>query len=121
MTAKKLDAALILRRLAEIRKSIPFLEESQSRRSGDGRLDCASAEEFEYAAVAEGLETLAADLGSAIDRKHAEATEAALQIYYTAEELARDPEHAHVIPHVEKMREAYLSEYGRPIPPRPKR
>mgnify|MGYP006137632743 CR=1 FL=1 len=37
-----------------------------------------------------------------------------------AEELARDPENAHLIPHVEKMREAYLSSYGRPIPPRPK-
>lgn len=121
MKAKKLDAALILRRLAEMRKAIPFLEESQPRRSGDGRLDCASAEEFELGAVVEALETFAADLSSAIDRKQAEATEAALQIYYTAEELARDPEHANLIPHVEKMREAYLREYGRPIPPRPKR
>jgi len=118
MVTRKLDAAPILRQLAEIRKSIPFLEESTPHQSSDSRLDCMSAEEFEYAALADGLETLAADLASALDRKHAEATEAALRIYYAAEELARDPEHAHLIPHVERMRDAYLSTYGRPVPPR---
>jgi len=44
----------------------------------------------------------------------------AMKVYYAAEELAKDPEHAELIPHVEKMREAYSSFYGKPIPPKPK-
>jgi hypothetical protein len=119
LDAKKLDAALVLSRLAEIRKAIPFLGESTPRRSREGRLDCRTAEEFEYAAVAEGLENFADDLSAAIDKAQAEATAAALRIYYAAEELARDPENAHIVPYVERMREAYRSSYGRPIPPKP--
>jgi len=126
MTTKKLDAEPILRRLAEIRKSIPFLDQNPPRPSDDGRLrpeaiQPRTAEEFEYAALAEGLESLADDLSTAIERQSAKATEAALRIYYAAEELARDPEHADLIPQVERMREAYESSYGRPIPPNPKR
>jgi len=41
----------------------------------------------------------------------------ALRIYYAAEELARDPANAHLIPHVEAMRRAYEHDYGVPIPP----
>ena len=119
MTTKKLDAAEALRRLAEIRKGIPFLEESASRRTGDGRADGGTtAEEFEMLALAEGLENLADDLSAAIRKKRAEALESALQIYYTAEELARDPANAHIVPLVEKMREAYERDFGRPIPPK---
>lgn len=125
MGTRKLDAELILRRLAEIRKSIPRLENGARRRTGDGRPPAGSiqprtAEEFEYAAVAEALENLADDVSAAVDRANAEAMETALRVYYTAEELSRDPEHAHLIPHVEKMREAYMNTYGRPIPPKPK-
>jgi hypothetical protein len=65
MTTKKLDAAEALRRLAEIRKGIPFLEESTQRRTSDGRLeDCRTAEEFEALALAEGLQNLADDLSA---------------------------------------------------------
>ncbi|HYK04607.1 MAG TPA: hypothetical protein VE974_22840 [Thermoanaerobaculia bacterium] len=39
-----------------------------------------------------------------------------LDIYYAAEELARDPEHVHLVEHVEKMRRSYEAEEGRPIP-----
>ena len=120
MTMKKLDAAEALRRLAEIRKGIPFLEESMPRRTGDGRLDdCGTVEEFEAAALAEGLENLADDLSAAIRKKQAEALEAALRIYYAAEELARDPANAHIVSQVERMREAYERDFGRPIPPKP--
>jgi len=126
MTTKKLDAEPILRRLAEIRKSIPFLDQNPPRRSDDGRLrpegiQPRTAEEFEYAALAEGLESLADELSTAIATQQAKALEGALSIYYAAEELARDPEHADLIPQVERMREAYESSYGRPIPPNPKR
>jgi hypothetical protein len=108
------------------RPSPAFDSRISPRPSDEGRLrpegiQPRTAEEFEYAAVAEGLESLADELSTAIDRQHAKATEAALRIYYAAEELARDPEHADLIPRVERMREAYESSYGRPIPPNPKR
>jgi len=120
MATKKLDAAEALRRLAEIRKGIPFLEESAPRRTGDGRLEnCGTAEEFEALALAEGLENLADDLSAAIEKKRAEAVQKALQIYYAAEEAARDPANAHLIPHLQQMREAYERDFGRPIPPKP--
>jgi hypothetical protein len=119
-TKKKLDAAEALRRLAEIRKGIPFLEESAPRRTGDGRLDnCRTVEEFEALALAEGLENLADDLTVAIEKKRAEAMAAALRIYYAAEELSRDPANAHIVPHVQRMREAYERDFGKPIPPKP--
>lgn len=120
MTKQKLDAAEALRRLAEIRKGIPFLEESAPRRTGDGRLDnVRTTEDFEALALAEGLENLADDLSAAIRKKQAEAMEAALRIYYAAEELARDPANAHIVPHVQRMREAYERDFGRPIPRNP--
>lgn len=125
MASKKLDAAPLLRQLAEMRKSIPYLE-SAPRTAEDGRARTAdgfqprTAEEFEWAALADGVESLANDLRAAIERAQQQAMESALQIYYAAEELARDPEHADLIPHVEKMREAYFNSYGKPIPPKPK-
>jgi hypothetical protein len=118
---KKLDAEAVLKKLAEMRKSIPHIEHVPPRSSADGRMmfdDLApqTEEEFEYAAVAAGLESLAADVSSAIEYARAQATEKALQIYYAAEELARDPAHADLIPHVEAMRKAYEKSYGKPIP-----
>lgn len=126
MSKKELDAAPILRKLAEMRRSIPYLDPAPSRRPGDGRatalegIPLETAEDFEYAAVAEALQSLADDLGAAIEKKRAEVTAKALEVYYTAEELARDPEHAGLIPHVERMRQAYLNDHGHPIPPRKK-
>lgn len=46
--------------------------------------------------------------------------EQALEIYYTAEALARDAEHADLIPVVERLRQAYQHDHGRAIPPRKK-
>ena len=126
MKPTKLDAAALLHRLAELRKGIPFLEEKAPPRTGDGRFKTTggmqprTAEEFEALALAEGLESFASDLSAAIERKRAEAVEKALEIYYAAEELSHDPAHADLIPHVERMREAYERDFGRPIPPRPK-
>ena len=125
MATKKLNAEPILRKLAEMRKSIPYLDEALPRPADEGRtaLDgfpLETAEDFEYAAVAAGLQSLADDLSAVIEQKRARLEEQALEIYYTAEELARDPEHADLIPVVERMRQAYQHDYGCPIPPRKK-
>jgi hypothetical protein len=42
----------------------------------------------------------------------------ALEIYYAAEKLAKNPEHAHLIPYVEQMRAVYLRDFGTEIPER---
>lgn len=119
MPPKKVDAAKILNELAEMRKKIPYLDPPKPRSTHDGRVDARTPEEFELIAVAEGLESLADDLHAAIERARKRALEAALQVYYAAEELAQDPANAHLVPHVQKMREAYERDFGKPIPPRP--
>lgn len=124
MKKRNLDAEAILRQLAAIRKAIPHLPADTPRPAIDGRardvdgIGSWTEEDFEYAAVADGLSSLADDLSAALDHARNVATAKALEIYYVAEELARDPEHAHLIAHVERMRAAYESEHGRPIPPR---
>lgn len=124
MATKKLNAPAILRKLAEMRRSIPFIDEAPPRPAHDGRIPAPAgfpletAEDFDYASVAEGLQSLADDLGAVLDQKRALLEEQALEIYYTAEELSRDPEHAHLIPLVERMRQAYRSDHGCDIPPR---
>ncbi|HYK03257.1 MAG TPA: hypothetical protein VE974_15975 [Thermoanaerobaculia bacterium] len=125
MAAKKLDAERILGKLAEMRKSIPYIDEAPPRPRSDGRtvlegIPLETAEDFEYAAVIDALESLAGDLSAVIDQKRARLEEQALEVYYTAEELARDPEHADLIPVVERLRQAYQNDHGKPIPPRKK-
>lgn len=124
---KPIDAEGILNKLAEMRKSIPFLKHDAPPSTHDegvmGGLDAGGMnpnelEEFNYLAVADGLESLADELSEAIEEKKALALAKALEIYYAAEELAKDPAHAHLIPHVEAMRAAYEQSYGKPIPPK---
>jgi len=124
--AKRIDAAAILSKLAELRKSIPDVGDLPPRpRPGvtDGRTEMfagATLEDFDLMAVADGLEAFADDIQAVIEQKHAAALVKALEIYYVTEELARNPEHADLIPHVENMRRAYEKQYGKPIPPKPK-
>lgn len=122
MTKKKLDAEGVLRRLAEIRKGIPFLADRPPvvKKRTDERSKARTLEEFEQMAVIDGLESLSEELSAAIAERHAKAVQEALRVYYTAEELAKDPAHADLIPHVKAMREAYEKSYGHPIPPKPK-
>jgi hypothetical protein len=125
-TPDKLDAELILRELAAIRKKIPFLGDEAPRQSEDCRfrlddMPLETEEDFERAAVIEGLESLHDDLAAALERKRAAMIETALDIYYAAEEASRDPANAHLIEHVEQMRAAYERDYGRPIPSKGKR
>jgi hypothetical protein len=121
---KKLDANLILGELAAIRKRIPYLEGAAPRpaedvrtRSTDG-LPLQTAEDFEWAALIDGFESLADDISAIAAQKRAEVLEKALRIYYATEELSHDPEHADLIEQVEKMRAAYEKDFGKPIPPK---
>ena len=126
MDGGKLDAEPILRELAEMRRAIPFLDEGPPRPAIDGRasaldgMPLGDEQDFEYASLTDALESFQADLGAALDRKRAQLTAEVMKIYYAAEEAARDPENAHLIEYVERMREAYQRQYGRPIPPKPK-
>ena len=82
--------------------------------------ESATAEsDFEAEAAADALGTLASQIESVIERRLKAAYEESLRVYYIAEELARDPAHAELIPHVEAMRKAHRDSYGKEIPPRP--
>jgi hypothetical protein len=125
MTPQKLDAESILQELAAVRRKIPFLE-STPRPVEDGRntfygMPVQTAEDFEWAAVEEAIEALADDLSATLARKQTVMLERALQVYYATEELSRDPKHADLIEHVEKMRAAYEKDFGKPIPPKGKK
>ena len=127
MPPKKLDAEPILRKLAEMRKSIPYIDEAPPRPpAADGRtmldgIPLETEEDFEYMAVADALQGLADDLNAVIAQKRAFLEEQALEVYYTAEELAKDPAHADLIPVVERLREAYMHDHGTLPPPRKKK
>lgn len=113
------DVEAMLGVLAEMRNSIPGIDQVPAKRSGgDGRTSFA-AEDFDTATLIEALEALAGDISAYVDRKREELYAQALHIYYTFEELARDPANADLIPQLETMRRAYEHDYGRPIPPRP--
>ena len=74
--------------------------------------------DFDALAAAEALGMLADQIQTVIDQRMEAAYHKALEVYYTAEDLARQPEHAELLPHVEAMRQAHEQQYGRPIPPR---
>ena len=111
-----MNAEAILELLAKLRQSIPYDLTPQPPQS-DGRA-IQTVPDFELAAVATGLQQLTAELTNALERAHAKALAGALEVYYAAEELARDPANAHLIPHVQTMRDAFQRDYGVPIPPR---
>ena len=126
-TSGKLDAELVLRELTALRNKIPFLGEGATRPSEDSRtrsiddMPLETEEDFEWAAVIEGMESLHEDLSAALERNRAEITETALRIYYATEEASHDPANAHLIEQVEEMRIAYEREFGQPIPPKEKK
>jgi len=91
-------------------------------------LDARHAAELDGAAYAgttsqidftlDALQTLAGDMRSVIEQRAERLYRQALEVYYAAEELARDPEHAHLIEQVETMRLAHERDYGYPPPAR---
>ena len=72
-------------------------------------------EEFEAHAAAAALVALADDIDTIVQARLAEAYRQGLEVYYAAAALARLPENAHLIPHVEAMRAAHLEQYGKAI------
>jgi hypothetical protein len=124
-TKKKLTAAEILDELAKLRERLP--EEMRRPRPKNASTDRMALPatgdamaDFEQAAIIEALQSLADDVHAGIEEKRARMMEKALEIYYVAEEMAKLPENAHLLKHVEEMQRAYQSEFGRPIPPKKK-
>ncbi|HEX6085329.1 MAG TPA: hypothetical protein VF266_12440 [Thermoanaerobaculia bacterium] len=74
--------------------------------------------DFATLAVADALMALGAKIKAVLARREEELYQKCLTAYYVAEDLARDPKHAELIPHVESMRAAHERDYGCPIPPR---
>jgi hypothetical protein len=105
----------ILEKLAEMRRKIPHLSH-RPRPEKKSLVEARTVEEFESAAVIDALETLAEDVRETIKDAERRMYESALDIYYAAEELARDPAHPEMIPQVEAMRAAHQKSYGFPIP-----
>ena len=118
---KPLNVEAMLRRLAEMRSSIPGIDEVAAKRDrDDGRASFAgTVEDFEAFTLIEALETFAEDVSAYAERKDQELHDWALRVYYVCEDLARDPAHADLLPQLETLRRAYERDYGRPIPPRP--
>jgi hypothetical protein len=112
---KRFDARPILRKLTALRSSMP---RTRGKRTPGTMRVANRIDDFDHAALADALESLASELRSAIEEARAGMVDQALEAYYAAEELARDPEHAELVPHVEAMRVAYEREFGRGIPAR---
>jgi hypothetical protein len=125
-----IDAEGILRSLTKVREAIPerFKSPPKAKKPEKGLadehafmtgpMDADALREFDYLAVADGLESVAAEISEAVERMNAKLIDDALRIYYAAEELARDPEHSELVARVEEMREAYKKSYGKAIPSR---
>lgn len=112
------DPEAVLAVLTEIRPLIP----PECRRSAKdipettSRLDGTTEEDLVWDAALEALESTMAEVEAVVQAKKQRLFEKVLDIYYAIEEATRDPENAHLIPHLEAMRAAYLRDYGHPIP-----
>ena len=74
--------------------------------------------DFETLAAADALSTLADEIEAHCARQREAMYRKALEVYYVAEELSRDPERADLRAELEKMRHAHEQQYGKPIPPK---
>jgi len=115
---KNVDAQTILEKLAKLRAAMPRSPQPLPNDEGRMRVAGETFNDFDLQAIADALESMTSELGAALKDAHTKAMNDALDVYYTAEELARDPAHADLIPHVESMRRAYERDFGMPIPPR---
>jgi hypothetical protein len=80
------------------------------------RLDGSTEEDLLWDAAQEAVERMLAGVQAGVQARKQRLFEKVLDIYYGAEEASRDPKNAHLIPHLEAMRAAYLRDYGHPIP-----
>ena len=121
-----IDAEGVLQVLANVRELIPNLNKEEAlpprkravtdERMASMRMSADAMEEFEYQAVIEGLESVAQDIGDALEQKHAKLVEDCLRVYYKMEDLSLTGEHDELIPQVKDLRETYERTYGEPIP-----
>jgi hypothetical protein len=122
MTKQKIDVEGILNTLASVRKQVPYLAEAPTRDAAGAATLLAADDEamelFELATLADALDSFAGELSDSIETAQQQAMAGALEIYYAAEKLAKDPEHAHLIPYVEQMRAIYRRDFGVDIPER---
>jgi hypothetical protein len=120
MTKQKIDVEGILNTLAAVRKQVPYLADAPTLDSADTSALLAGDDEalelFELATLADALDSFAGELSDSIETAEQQAMAGALEIYYAAEKLAKDPEHAHLIPYVEQMRAVYRRDFGTEIP-----
>jgi hypothetical protein len=122
MTKQKIDVDGILTTLAAVRKQVPHLANTPAHDAVGAATLLATSEEameiFELETLADALDSFAGEITDSIETAQQQAMAGALEIYYAAVELAKDPEHAHLIPYVEQMRAVYRRDFGTEIPER---
>lgn len=122
MTKQKIDVEGILNTLAAVRKQVPYLADAPTRDTAGATALLGTNDEameiFELETLANALEPFAGELSDSIEAAQQQAMAGALEIYYAAEKLAKDPDHAHLIPYVEQMRAVYRRDVGTDIPER---
>jgi hypothetical protein len=127
MSEKKFDVEAVINTLASIRERIPQLAKARAAAPPpevpEERLSFVPGDEeamktFEMQALADALESFADELRASIDEAEQKLMADAMAVYYAAEELSKDPEHAHLIPYVEQMRAIYRRDFGKEIPPK---
>jgi hypothetical protein len=122
MTKQKIDVEGILNTLAAVRKQVPYLADAPTRDTAVASTLIAGDDEamelFEMETLAGALDSFACELSDSIETAQQQAMAGALEIYYAAEKLAKDPDHAHLIPYVEQMRAVYRRDFGTEIPER---
>jgi len=126
-----IDAAAVLRVVSEASAAFDATRTAEERqtwnvRDTDGAMPAPvystserdeALSDFETLAAADALIALAEEIEADCQRREQELYLACLEAYYTAEELSRDPQQAHLLPHVEAMRKAHETQYGKEIPP----
>jgi hypothetical protein len=115
---QQLSTEQVLARLGRLRAGMPLhrIPPRLRRRCTERPLDVHSIENFDGEAVAEALGTMADEVHALVETVAQTLVEQALDVYYALEELVRDPEHAHLLPHLENMRNAYEQSYGCAVP-----
>jgi hypothetical protein len=117
MTKQKIDVEGILKTLAAVRKQVPDLADAPTRDTAAATTTLLAADDeatelFEMETLANALESFAGELSDSIETAQQQAMAGALEIYYAAEKLAKDPDHAHLIPYVEQMRPSIFAISG---------
>ncbi len=126
---QKVDVEGILETLSSMRQKIPMLARNPAKAKPPvedtladmGAFVAGTPEEmeaFEMETLADALESFADELSESIETAQQKAMEQAMEIYYAAEKLSKEPEHAHLIPYVEEMRKIYRRDFGKDIPPK---